>query len=57
MGGTDRDWEHVESVICDLKNDGYEVSEFKSNTSEPRVEKAFLLVVERSVQTDGDDSE
>lgn len=36
------DWENVERVIRDLKNDGYEVSEFESNTSEPDVEKAFL---------------
>jgi len=41
------DWEDVEAIIEDLKRDGYCVSEFKSNTSEARPEKAFLLRVER----------
>lgn len=44
-GGTE--WGDVEAVMKDLKRDGYQVAEFKSNTSEPNREKAFLLVVER----------
>jgi len=42
------DWNDVEAIIEDLKRDGYTVDEFKSNTSEPKKEKAFLLVVERN---------
>ncbi len=42
------DWSDVDAIIEDLKRDGYQVSEFKSNTSEPRPEKAFLLEVERT---------
>jgi hypothetical protein len=41
------DWNDVEAIIEDLKRDGYTVAEFESNTSEPKREKAFLLVVER----------
>jgi len=51
-GGVDRDWDYVEGVIRDLKIDGYEVSEFKSNTSNARPKKAFLLRVEREVDTE-----
>jgi hypothetical protein len=40
-------WSDVEAIIEDLKRDGYQVDEFKSNTSEPRPEKAFLLRVSR----------
>lgn len=50
--GMDRDWDYVEKIIRDLKIDGYEVSEFKSNTSNARPKKAFLLRVEREVDTD-----
>ena len=49
--GSERDWDYVEGVIRDLKIDGYEVSEFKSNTSNARPKKAFLLRVERPVDT------
>lgn len=41
------EWSDVERIIQDLKRDGYQVEKFKSNTSEPRPEKAFLLRVER----------
>jgi hypothetical protein len=45
--GIERDWDYVERIIRDLKIDGYKVSEFKSNTSNARPKKAFLLRVER----------
>jgi len=41
-------WNDVESIIEDLKRDGYQVAVFKSNTAEPRPKKAFLLRVERN---------
>jgi len=43
----DYDWNDVDAIIEDLKRDGYTVDRFESNTSEPRKEKAFLLVVKR----------
>jgi hypothetical protein len=52
-GGVERDWDYVEGVIRDLKIDGYEVTEFESNTSNARPEKAFLLRVERSEDSGG----
>jgi len=47
MSEKERDWDYVEGIIRDLKIDGYEVAEFKSNTSNPRPKKSFLLRVER----------
>jgi len=35
------DWSDVDQIIQDLKIDGYQVAEFKSNTSEPEREKHF----------------
>jgi len=43
----DKDWEYVEKIIYNLKIDGYQVEEFKSNTSNARPKKAFLLRVSR----------
>lgn len=52
MNEIKRDWDYVDSVIRDLKIDGYEVAEFKSNTSEARPKKTFLLRVEREENDD-----
>lgn len=41
------DWETVERIISDLKNDGYEVHSFESNTSHAAPTKQFWLKVER----------
>lgn len=57
MSDIERGWDYVEGVIRDLKIDGYEVSEFKSNTSNARPKKAFLLRVQRPVESDTDRSE
>lgn len=48
-------WRDVERVIEDLKRDGYQPEELKSNTSEARPKKSFLLRVERAGITGGSD--
>lgn len=48
-------WKDVERVIEDLKRDGYQPEELKSNTSEARPKKSFLLRVERGGTTEDSD--